>query len=673
MSKTIKLIFPWSRRRGVVQDIGSTLSSYAFPTVSIIIPIHGKIDITLDCLRSISANPQKTDFEIIIVDDFSPDSSIKWLSRIPGIRVIKTLENRGFIESCNEGAAAGRGKFVHFLNNDTLVTPNWLDALVETFSSHTNVGMVGSKLLYPDGKLQEAGGIIWKDCSAWNYGRFDDPNKPEYNYARQVDYCSGASLLIEKELFFSFGGFDMHFAPAYCEDSDLALKVTQSGLRVMYQPASTIYHLEGATSGRDLNSGAKSHQVINSQKLAQRWSVFLKDHRNSGADVLREKDRFSAMTVLFVDEDIPKRDQDAGSLTSVNTMILLREFGFQVTFVAHQQRPPDKKYLQELQKLGIQVLHTPFIVDLQSHLEIFANQYDFFFLCRADVAEKILPLVRQHAPGKPIVFHTIDLHFLRLQRQAELFEDWRAHRDSEKYKDLETWLINHADCSIVHSDSEKEILINMGVNIERVVLWPLILESPDETPSFAERDSIIFVAGFNHPPNVDAIQSFCATTMPLIEKLDPEIVLKIVGTNIPESVKALDSRNVKIVGFVEDIDEVISKSRLSIAPLRYGAGVKGKIGKSLINGTPVVASPIAAEGMGLKPEEDYLVGNTPEIFAAQIADVYRNEDFWFNLSAQGKASALLLWGPEAAAEKLSTTLSKVGIPHEIPAKIGRLF
>jgi GT2 family glycosyltransferase/glycosyltransferase involved in cell wall biosynthesis len=673
MGRTIKLIAPWSRRRGVVHDISANFVSSSVPIVSIIIPIHGKIDITLDCLRSISANPQKTNFEIIIVDDFSPDSSGKWLSRIPGIRVIANSENKGFIESCNVGAAAGKGKFLHFLNNDTLVTPNWLDELVETFSSHTNVGMVGSKLLYPDGKLQEAGGIVWKDGSAWNYGRFDDPNKPEYNYARQVDYCSGASLLIEKDLFFSFDGFDKHFLPAYCEDSDLAMKVTQSGLRVIYQPASAVYHLEGATSGTNLESGAKSYQVTNSLRLAQRWSFFLKDHRDNGEDVLGEKDRFSTMRVLFVDESIPKRDQDAGSLTAINTMILLREFGFQVTFATYQQVPADKKYVSELQKLGIEVLHSPFMTDLKSHLGVFGNQYDLFFVCRADTAEKILPLVRQNAPGKPVVYHTIDLHFLRLQRQAALFGDWSARRESEMYEDLESWLINHADCSIVHSDVEKDFLITRGVNTERVIVWPLILDVPSKTPTFAERDSIVFLAGFQHPPNVDAIQSFCATTMPLVLELDSEIVLKIVGTNIPDSVRALESANVKVVGFVEDIDAYISKSRLTIAPLRYGAGVKGKVGKSLVNGTPVVASTIATEGMGLMQEEGHLLCDTPEAFAQQIVRAYRDEELWVDLSASGKAAALRLWGPKASAQKLSTTLSKVGIPNNIPAKIGRLF
>ncbi len=175
-----------------------SLSTSTNPTVSVVIPIYGQIEYTLQCLASIAANLPSAPFEVIVVDDCSPDDPTMVLERVRGIRLVRNAENQGFIRSCNAGANIARGKYLHFLNNDTVVTFGWLDELFRTFDEFPGTGFVGSKLIYPDGRLQEAGGIIWRDGSPWNFGRDQDAALPVYNYAREVDYCSGASIMLPK-------------------------------------------------------------------------------------------------------------------------------------------------------------------------------------------------------------------------------------------------------------------------------------------------------------------------------------------------------------------------------------------------------------------------------------------------------------------------------------------
>ena len=211
-------------------------------------------------------------YEVIVVDDHSTDDTHEIIGRIPGLVYLRGETNAGFIASCNRGAAAARGKYLVFLNNDTTVTEGWLSALRETFEFEPQAGLVGSKLVYPDGRLQEAGGIIWRDGSGWNRGKFQDPTKPEFNYLREVDYCSAASLMIPAALFADLGGFDPKYAPAYYEDTDLAFKVRQGGRKVLYQPLSVVLHHEGVTSGTDTSSGTKQYQEVNRATFATAWS-----------------------------------------------------------------------------------------------------------------------------------------------------------------------------------------------------------------------------------------------------------------------------------------------------------------------------------------------------------------------------------------------------------------
>jgi GT2 family glycosyltransferase/SAM-dependent methyltransferase len=245
------------------------------PLVSIVIPVYNHVEYTVCCLASILRHVPQCSFEVIIVDDGSHDETPNILQDVQNIRYCRNETNVGFLRSCNKGATLARGQYLLFLNNDTQVLEGWLDELVNTFQEQSDVGLVGSKLLYPNGVLQEAGAIIKPDGSAELVGLNGDPDRPEYNVVREVDYCSGACLLIKTELFKTLGGFDDIYAPCYCEDSDLAFRVRKMGKRVFYQPRSVVvHHLSVSTND---SSHAKMPLVVrNVDTFVQRWSDELK-------------------------------------------------------------------------------------------------------------------------------------------------------------------------------------------------------------------------------------------------------------------------------------------------------------------------------------------------------------------------------------------------------------
>jgi GT2 family glycosyltransferase len=263
-------------------DLVANAKSLIFPAedkveVSIIIPVFNNLKFTLECLTSLMKYSSGVSYEVIVVDDGSSDQTPEVLSRVPNITNIRNETNLGFVHTCNRGAEKAKGKYVLFLNNDAQVTENWLRPLVETFNEHENVGAVGPKILFPDGRLQEAGALVNRDCTSRLIGLSDDPDLPKYNYVREVMYCSGACLLVEANKFKELGGFDVTLAPAYCEDWDLAFRLREQGLRVMYNPKSVVIHHLSVTSN-SVEDDFKMRCVIrNQQKLSQKWQCAIDD------------------------------------------------------------------------------------------------------------------------------------------------------------------------------------------------------------------------------------------------------------------------------------------------------------------------------------------------------------------------------------------------------------
>jgi GT2 family glycosyltransferase len=610
-------------------------NSAAKPAVSVIVPIYGQLAYTLNCLDSLLDHPARASFEILIGDDLSPDRSRELLPLIDGVNLVQHAENGGFIVNCNATAAKARGDYLLFLNNDTRVAAGWLDELVDSFTHFPKAGLVGSKLFYPDGALQESGGIIWRDGSAWNYGRDQDPNRPEFCYARQVDYVSGASILVPRDLWDSLGGFDEHYRPAYCEDADLALRIRAADREVWLQPLSRVIHYEGRTSGTDLTKGVKAYQTINMEKLFARWEPALAAHRPNAEMPLLEKDRNVSKRALVIDVGTPTPDQDAGSVVTMATIKIYQDLGYKVTFLPRDNFLFDPVYTAALQRLGVECIYAPYDVDFAVFMARQGAQFDVIQVFRIDVAEKCLPDLRRHAPSAPVIFHNVDLHYLRMSRQAELGKDPELRLAAEQMKVRELDLLKRVDCTIVTSPVEEEILRRENPDAN-ILVFPYMIDVVGTSVGFTPRRDLMFLGGYRHTPNVDAAEWFVDEIWPKLANRLPEANLLIAGASPTESIKALASDRIDVTGMIPDLGPIFDQTRVFVAPIRYGAGIKGKVATAMAHGVPVVATSCAAEGMFLENERDLLIVDDPDTFAEHVFTLYTDPEAWAKFSRNGQ-------------------------------------
>lgn len=629
------------------------------PLVTIVIPAFNHREVTARCLQSIAESWfESLAVQVVVVDDGSSDDTSMLVTKLRGVDYVRNGRNEGFVHACNRGALLAQGKYICFLNNDTVVRDGWLDHLVSTVESEEAVGVVGSKLVYPNGRLQEAGAIIWRDGTGWNVGRHESPDDPKYNFVRDVDYVSGAALLVRRELFFQVGGFSDEFRPAYYEDVDLCFKVRAHGSRVVYQPRSVVVHYESVTSGKE-RTGIKRFQEINRPKFQEKWAAELAQHLpNNRSNVLAaSRSNRSGKTVLLIDSYVPMHDREAGSRRMFHIIKMLRKAGYNVVFLPDNYTGA-QPYTEQLQQLGVQVLYQ---VDagptLHEALEQILPIVDFAWISRPDLYNKYAPIVRRSADVH-VIYDTVDLHYVRKQREAALVGaddgEWR------EWQRIEAEAARTADTTVVVTPEEKRALEELGIG--RIFIIPTI-HAPARVPvrRFIETSGLLFIGNYNHPPNVDAAQWLCNCVMPIVWCSLPDVRLTLVGSNPNDALRELAAERVSVTGYVPDVAQYFRRNRIFVAPLRFGAGMKGKIGQSLEYALPVITTPIGAEGFPLRDHQNgIIVPPEPEAFAAAIVGLYNDANLWQRIATES-SKTLESFTPEAVLPELEKLFSQMAV------------
>ncbi|OKP87115.1 glycosyl transferase family 2 [Paenibacillus sp. P3E] len=604
------------------------------PQVSIIIPVYNQWNYTYSCLASILQHTTGVSYEIIIADDMSTDETVNIAEYVENITVARDGVNRGFLLNCNNAAKLARGEYIFFLNNDTNVQTEWLSSLVELAESDQRIGMVGSKLVYPDGRLQEAGGIIWNDASGWNYGRLDDPEKPEYNYVKEVDYISGAAILVRSNIWRELGGFDERYVPAYFEDSDLAFEVRRLGYKVVLQPKSIVVHFEGVSHGTDTNSGIKSYQVKNKEKFLEKWSAVLTaEHFSNAEHVFWARDRSKGRnTIVVVDHYVPHYDKDAGGRCTSFYIKLFVSMGFHVIFIGDNYFKHEP-YTTELQDIGVEVLYGDYYAkNISKWIKSNGAYIDYVYLNRPHISVKYMDIFKKSTSAK-IIYFGHDLHYIREMRNYDLTKNPSLLKSSDEWKKTEFGLFSNADVIHVVGTYEQELLQKEfpGKPVRNIPLFPYESSYGDnkEILGFDDRKDLLFVGGFNHTPNYDGIVWFLNEVFQLIKQQVPDMKLYIVGSNPPEDLKAKAADDIVVTGFVtdEELEKFYNVSKLVVVPLRYGAGVKGKVVEALYYQVPVVTTSIGAEGLE-QAEGVMVIEDNSAAFAASVVNLYNNQEDW---------------------------------------------
>lgn len=606
------------------------------PQVSVVIPAHNKVNVTYSCLCALLLAWNRASFEVILVDDASTDETAAIEELVSGITVVRNTEPQRFIRACNAGAARARGDYIVLLNNDTEPTTGWLDNLVDAFSRFPGVGLAGSKLLFPDGRLQDAGGIIWGSGNPWNYGSRQNPWEPRFSYARQADYLSGAALMVPRKVWDHVGGLSSYLEPMYFEDTDLSFKVRDAGYTTWFIPSSVVFHHEGMTSGTDTASGFKRFQEVNRPKFKRRWARAFAGFGEQGRMPDREKDRGIVGRVLFVDYTTPRADQDAGSYAALQEIRMVQALGYKVTFLP-ENLAHFGDYTTELERQGVEVIVAPFFLSVDEYLDRHAAEFDALYVTRYHVANNVVPRFRSRNSRAKVLMNNADLHFLRVLRSAHADGDVERMAAADQIREQEIAAMRSVDLVLSYNDVEHAVIQSHTRAEVRVTRCPWVVDIPPAPSPRDGRAGLSFLGGFRHFPNVDGVLWMAREVMPLVADALPGAVLSIYGSGMGPDIRALKGPAVRPVGFVEDVAAAFDPHLVFVAPLLSGAGIKGKVLAAMAHGIPCVLSPVAAEGIGLRHGYDCLICRTPQDWAEAITLLHKDPKLWQALCDNARA------------------------------------
>jgi glycosyltransferase involved in cell wall biosynthesis len=361
-----------------------------------------------------------------------------------------------------------------------------------------------------------------------------------------------------------------------------------------------------------------------------------------------------------IDHALPTPDLDSGSLRMMEILKAIRHRGHHLAFIP-EGLSLSTPYAQNLQQLGVEVVHRPYYPSVTAYLEQHGRDFDLVIVSRADVASNYLDAVQALAPQAKAIFDTVDLYFVREARAAEVLNDHHLRRAARRRKRQEIALASQADATLVVSPLEKAILETACPGTEVRLLPNIIAVPSDEPPGYEPRRYIVYLGGFSFAPNVDAVVYFVEEILPQVVEHLPDVVFQVVGSNMPARICDLASKHVDILGYVPEVGPIFDRARVAVAPLRFGAGVKGKVNQSMAHGVPTVVTSIAAEGMHLVHEHNAMIADDPTSFASAVIRLWTSPSLWQRISVNGRQNVREHFSVEATSRRIDELLAFAGL------------
>lgn len=599
------------------------------PQISIILIFYNQAHLSLLCLQSILQYAD-TPYQLIIIDNCSSDGTDQLLDRIENADIERNQENLGFVRAVNQAAELATGKTILLLNNDALLEKQTLSNALACIEADRGIGAVGAKIKLLDGRLQEAGSIIFSDGACLGYGRGQPADNPEFMFQRDVDYCSGAFLLFRRETFTDLGGFDEDFAPAYYEESDFCIRLREQGLRIVYNPAVQITHYEFASSGG--LSGALSLQAAHREILCSKHENFLsKQFSNDPANYLRARTSNTHPNVLVIDDRVPHPSLGVGYPRCSTFLHELSKLKLNISFypLLYPEDSWDEIYTT-LSK-NIEVILNSGRDGLRSFLNQRSDFYQFIVVSRVHNMEFFNHVLSSNpglAGNAKIIYDAEAVSSPREILQEKILGNEISENEQKELinKELETARL--AGKIIAVSESEEKIFQDYGYH-NTVVLGHSLQSSPGPNV-YQERKGILFVGALRDEgsPNVDSLLWFLINVFPLIEQAMPEIVLYVVGDNSAPSLATVEKENVVFTGRLDSINEMYNSCRIFIAPTRFSAGIPHKVHEAAAMGLPSVTTALLAKQLGWSDEQQLLVADSVKDFANQCIRLYQDAELW---------------------------------------------
>ncbi|MFH5926978.1 rhamnan synthesis F family protein [Roseomonas xinghualingensis] len=631
------------------------------PEVSIILVLFNQAELTFGCLRSIkeTLSGDAPGVEIIIFDNGSSDRTGTLLERIEGATVIRSETNLHFLKGVNRAAKLATGRTLLLLNNDAQLLPGAVASALRTLDSAPDIGAVGGRIILPDGTLQEAGSILWRNGAASGYGRGQDPNAPDHMFQRDVDYCSGALLLTPMALWTELGGFDERYAPAYYEETDYCLRLRESGRRVVFDPDAAIVHYEfgsSSSSSEALALQQANHRIFTQRHRAWLDGQFPLDPMNVIAARTARSDR---PRILVIDDRVPKPELGTGYPRANRFLHELVEAGAEVALFPTHRHPETWYGVRRALDKRIEVLIAADGTQLRAYLEARRKHFDAIIVCRPPnmaIFEQAVGTDRDLIGDARVIYDAEALFVTRDLQRREAAGNPVAEEQRHHMVAAEVGLTRLADTILSVSPAEQQTLEIYGAPDVHILAHAL-QDEPLQT-GYGERDRIVFLGAIQaeDAPNAEAVRWFAKDILLGVRRrLGEAMRLTVVGMNKAKSIEALDGSMLDLRGMVDDLRGALADARVMVVPSRLGAGIPHKVHQAAALGIPMVVTRLIAEQLGWQDEREVLIADDAAAFAEACARLYSDEVLWGRV----RATALEQVRHEARPEAFRATVRRL--------------